>query len=118
MSPKAILQIAKEVVQSRKGIWDAEVAREFLLRMYSYDRRGRPLFAMIVALYLEAVEIDAAKPNLLHAVLKREAARRRQLLLEPDELKRMENLLLLATLVSGLVPKAGSFDRLGVSNVA
>jgi tetratricopeptide (TPR) repeat protein len=118
MSLEAILQIAKEVVDSRKGTWDAEVAREFLLRMYSYDRRGRPLFAMIVALYLEAVEIDAGKPNLLQTVLKREAARRRRLLPGSDELKRMENLLLLASLVSGLVPKAGSFDHLALSNVA
>lgn len=118
MSLEDLLQIAKEVVQSRQGTWDAEVAREFLLRMYSYDRRGRPLFAMIVALYLEAIEIDAAKPNLLQEVLKREDARRRQLLPALDELKRMENLLLLATLVSGLVPKAGSFDHLAMSNVA
>lgn len=119
LSLEAILQIAEEVVRSRKGTWDAEVAREFLLRMYSYDRRGRPLFAMIVALYLEAVEADAAKPNLLQAVLKREAARWRQLLIqEPNDLKRMENLLLLATLVSGLLPKASSFDYLSASNIA
>ncbi len=118
MSLEAILHIAKEVVDSRKGTWDAAVAREFVLRMYRYDQRGRPLFAMIVALYLEAVEIDAAKPNLLRAVLKREAARRRQLLPDSDVLKQIENLLLLATLVSGLVPKQGSFNHLTESNVA
>jgi tetratricopeptide (TPR) repeat protein len=118
MSLDAILQIAKEVVDSRNGNWNAAVARKFLSRMYRYDRRGRPLFAMIVALYLEAVETDAATPNLLQEVLKREAARRRQLLPESDELKRMENLLLLATLVSGLVPKEGSFGHLAVSKVS
>jgi tetratricopeptide (TPR) repeat protein len=118
MSLEAILQIAKEVVDSRNGNWDAEVASTFLLRMYKYDRRGRPLFAMIVALYLEAVQADAAKPNLLQEVLKREAARRRQLLPESSELKRMENLLLLATLVGGLVPKEGGFGHLAVSKVA
>jgi hypothetical protein len=41
MSLDAILQIAKQVVDSRKGTWDAEVARDFLMRMYRYDQRGR-----------------------------------------------------------------------------
>ncbi len=118
MSPTAILQIAKEVVLARSGIWDTQVAGEFLARMYRYDRRGRPLFAMIVAFYLEAVEIDAAQPNLLQTVLTREAARRRQLLPEPDALKRMDNLLLLATLAGGLIPMAGSFAHLAASGVA
>lgn len=118
MSLDAVLQIAREVVLSRNGTWNAEVARDFLQRMYRYDREGRPLFAMIVALYLEAVEIDAAEPNLLQAVLKREAARRSQLLQQRDELRRMENLLLLASLVSGLEPKSGSYNHLAVSNIA
>ena len=118
MSPTAILQIAKEVVLARSGTWDIEVAREFLARMYRYDRRGRPLFAMIVALYLEALETDAARPNLLQTVLTREAARRRQLLPDPVALRQMENLLLLATLTGGLAPRAGSFAHLAASHVA
>lgn len=118
MSPTAILQIAKEVVLARSGIWDRQAASEFLARIYRYDRRGRPLFAMIVAFELEAVEIDAAQPNLLQTVLSREAARRRQLLPQPDALKRMDNLLLLATLAGGLLPMAGSFAHLAASGVA
>jgi len=114
LSLEAILQIAEEAVHSRQGTWNAEIASTFLLRLIRYDARGRPLFAMIVAHFLEAVE-----PNLLHAVLKREAARRRQLLSgEPEQLKRMENLLLLATLVSGLLPMDSSFSYLAASNVA
>ncbi|XZE44052.1 SMEK domain-containing protein [Pirellulaceae bacterium SH467] len=114
LSLEAILLIAKEVVHSQQGTWDDEIASAFVLRLLRSDRRGRPLFAMIVAHYLEAVE-----PNLLHTILKREASRRRQLLSgEPEQLKRMENLLLLATLVSGLLPKASSFSYLAASNVA
>lgn len=118
MSLEAILKIAKEVVDSRKGKWNEEVAGEFLSEMFRYDRRCRPLFAMIVALYLEALEIDQVEPNLLEVVLNREAARRRLLLPNSDELTRMEYLLLLATIVGGLVPKDGSFDHLAMSMVA
>lgn len=114
LSLEAILQIAKEVVLSRHGTWDAEIANAFLMRLIHNDRQGRPLFAMIVAFYLEAVE-----PNLLNAVLKREAARRRQLLTgEPEQLKRLEHLLLLATLVGGLLPQESSFAYLATSDVA
>ena len=56
LAPEAILQLAEEVVRSRHGTWNATVAREFLLRLCSYDRCVRPLFAMIVAKYLECVE--------------------------------------------------------------
>jgi hypothetical protein len=98
MSRSVILQRAKEVVLARKGTWDSEVERDFLSRMYRYDRRGRPLFAMIVALDLDAQETDAVQPNLLQKVLTREAARRKQQLPDPVALKQMENLLLLATM--------------------
>jgi len=118
MSLTAILQIAKEVVLARSGTWDSEVAREFLTQMSRDDRRGRPLFAMIVAHYLKAVETDAARPNLWQTVLTREAARRRELLPDPVALKQMENLLLLATLAGGLAPMAGSFVHLAASHVA
>jgi tetratricopeptide (TPR) repeat protein len=117
MSPRAILQIAKEVVLARGGLWDIEAAREFLARMYNYDRRGRPLFAMIVALHSEAEETDAGRPNLLQAVLRKEAARRRELIPDTAALNRMENLLLLATLTGGLAPMAGNFAHLAASNV-
>lgn len=118
MSPTVILQIAKEVVLARSGTWDTEVVREFLARMYRYDRRGRPLFAMIVAFDLEAEETDAARPNLLQTVLARETARRRQLLPDAVAFKQMENLLLLATMTGGLSPIAGSFSHLAASHVA
>ena len=73
---------------------------------------------MIVANYLDAVEADTFNPNLLQVVLKREAARRSKLIRDQGKLQRMENLLLLATLVSGLLPKANSFDYLDASDVA
>ena len=118
LPPKSILQLAEEVVRARNGNWNAALAQEFLQRLYHYDPRGRPLFAMIVAQYLRAVEADDANTNLLQIVLKREAARRRTLIQEPEKLSRMENLMLLATAVSGLRPKANSFDYLATSNVA
>jgi tetratricopeptide (TPR) repeat protein len=48
----------------------------------------------------------------------REAGRRRKLIQEPDKLQRMENLLLLATMVGGLLPNANGFDYLVASDVA
>ena len=116
--PKAILELAEDVVRARNGKWNAVLAREFLLRFNHFDPYGRPLFAMIVADYLEAVESDAASPDLLQVVLKREAGRWRNLIQEPDRLQRMENLLFLATLVSGLLPKANGFDYLAASDAA
>jgi tetratricopeptide (TPR) repeat protein len=116
LSPEAILQLAEQVVRARNGAWNPALAREFLSRLLRYDPCGRPLFAMIVANYLDSVE--AATPNLLQVVLKREAARRSKLIQDQGKLQRMENLLLLATLASGLLPKANSFAYLAASNVA
>jgi serine/threonine protein kinase/tetratricopeptide (TPR) repeat protein len=118
LPPEAIFQLAEQVVRARNGAWNPELAREFLSRLFHYDPHGRPLFAMIVANYLDAVEADTPNPNLLQVVLKREAARRRKLIQDQDKLQRMENLLLLATMVSGLLPKANSFAYLAASNVA
>jgi tetratricopeptide (TPR) repeat protein len=92
LPPEAILQLADEVVRTRNGTWNAAIAREFLQRLYDYD--------------------------LLQVVLKKEAGRRRKLIQEPDKLQRMENLLLLATLVSGLLPRANGFGYLVANDVA
>ena len=92
---EAILLLAEEVILARKGTWNVEFAREFLTRLLDYDSQGRPLFAMIVANYLEAVDSAGANPDLLQVVRRREARRRSTLIQEPDKLQRMENLLLL-----------------------
>jgi tetratricopeptide (TPR) repeat protein len=115
---KAILQLAEETVQARHGKWSDALAVEFLLRLHQFDPLGRPLFAMILAECLESVEPNAPLPDLLREVLKREAARRRNLIPDPDKLQRMENLMLLATMVSGLLPKANGFGYLATSDVA
>jgi tetratricopeptide (TPR) repeat protein len=115
---EATLQLAEEVVHSRNGTWNPTIAREFLARLLHYDRGGRPLFAMIVARYLESIGSDAPNSSLLQVVLKKEAGRRRQLINQPDDLQRIENLLHLATLVGGLLPKANGFGYLASSDVA
>jgi serine/threonine protein kinase/tetratricopeptide (TPR) repeat protein len=118
LPPKALVQLAEDVVHARNGKWSDARAREFLLRLHQCDSLGRPLFAMILAECLETVEPNAPLPDLLCEVLKKEAARRRNLIPEPDKSQRMENLLLLATMVNGLLPKAHSFGYLAASDVA
>ncbi len=115
---KAILQLAEEVVRARNGKWNTAIADEFLLRLYRCDPAGRPLFAMILAECLETVEPNAPLLDFLREVLKREAGRRHKLIQDVDKLQRMENLLFLGTLVSGLLPKANGFDYLAAGDVA
>lgn len=111
----AVRQLAEEVVRARGGAWNAAIGYKFLSQLLRYDPRGRPLYAMIVAEYLDTAESNT---DLLRNVLKKEAARRRQLIPSSENLQRMENLLLLATAVSGLLPQANGFDFLAACEVA
>ena len=116
---ESMLKLAAEVAASRKGVWSAAKAFDFLQRMMAIDRRGRLLFVMMAAEYLDSAEDgSAANADLLQHVLKKENARRKALVTDPDRCKQMENLLLLSTFVGGLLPDAKGFEFLTSSDVA
>ena len=111
----AILSLAGEIATKQSKVWDEEAIHRFMRLMRSFDPRGRPLFTMIAAEYLDQA---ASETDLLQRVLQKEAGRRKLLIPDPERLKRVENLLLLATMVSGLLPKLGGFEFLSTFNVA
>ena len=82
--------------------------------MHLLDALGRPLFAMMAAQYLG---LDAAgseaNASLWDKILNKELGRRRGRVPDSTTLMALENLILLATLVGGLLPHEGGFDYLG-----
>jgi len=71
--------------------------------------RGRPLFGMMVANDSGTETHDASVDStLLRRVLRKEEGRRRQALPEPVAFQKSENLLFLATLVGGLLPRSSA----------
>jgi tetratricopeptide (TPR) repeat protein len=114
----AIIQLAEEVVRARKGTWNVATATKYLFLLSRLDPNSRPLFAMILAQELETIKSAESISHLLKKVLVKESGRRRQLIQPADDLQRMENLLLLATLVGTLVPRSNGFGFLGMSEVA
>lgn len=119
LSGEAILDLAGEVVGKQKRKWNDVSIINYMRLLRTVDPRGRPLFAMIAAAYLDNAGTDTpANTDLLQRVLTKEAGRRKGLIPDPERLKRMENLLLLSTLVSGLLSKSNGFDYLATSNVA
>src|SRR5262249_34102903 len=115
----SLAKLAAEVAASRKGKWSASKACDFLHRMISIDPRGRPLFVMMAADYMDSTNDNSiARADLLQHVLGKENARRKSLISDPDRCKQMENLLLLSTFVGGLLPDAHGFEFLASSEVA
>jgi tetratricopeptide (TPR) repeat protein len=113
----AVLRLAEEVVSARKGTWDAATALRYVFLLPRFDPDCRPLFAMILAQELDNAEKGENISNLLRRVLTRESGRRRQLL-HSEDLQRMENLLLLATLVGAILPRSNGFNFVNTSDVA
>ncbi len=103
---------------SKEGQWSKEIALRFLITLFRLDPKCRPLFAMIVAQELETVESTDSLSRLLKRVLTRESGRRRQLISSDDYLKRVENLLLLATIVGTLLPDSNGFAFLNTCDVS
>jgi tetratricopeptide (TPR) repeat protein len=59
-----------------------------------------------------------ADSSALQRVLERELARWRQVVVDDERLQRLENLLTLATLLGGILPRSGSFSYLAATDVA
>ena len=78
--------------------------------MRTLDPLGRPLFGMMAAAYSGSEAPDAVVDStLLRLVLKKETGRRRKVFSDDDRLRKIENLVIPATLVGGLLPKSGGF---------
>jgi tetratricopeptide (TPR) repeat protein len=113
----AVFQLATEVVDARNGTWDVATVMQYLLLLSRFDPDCRPLFAMILAQELENIDVGENISYLLRKVLAKESGRRRQLI-PSEDLKRMENLLLLATLMGGILPRSDGFNFVTTSDVA
>ncbi|MFL6310794.1 MAG: SMEK domain-containing protein [Terriglobales bacterium] len=113
----AVLRLAEEVVSARNGKWDGATAIRYLFLLARFDPDCRPLFAMILAQELDNAEVGENISNLLRRVLTKESGRRRQLI-HSEDLQRMENLLLLATLVGAILPRSDGFNFVITSDVA
>jgi tetratricopeptide (TPR) repeat protein len=114
----AVVQLAEEVVAARNGTWDVTTTIQYLLLLSRFDPNCRPLFAMILAQELDNAKEGENISNLLRRVLTRESGRRRQLIHSEENLQRMENLLLLATLVGAILPRSDDFNFVTTSDVA
>jgi tetratricopeptide (TPR) repeat protein len=74
---------------------------------------------MIAAAYSGNATSDVvADSSVLRLVLKREAARRRQAIADDERLLKMENLVTLACLVGGLLPRSGAYSFLSGFDVS
>jgi len=93
--------------------WDdiADKYRECCDGILPPARRDESL-AMIAAAYPNQKDSPAFISHLLAVVLKKEVARRHELISDDERRGRMENLAILATLVGGLRPRSGGFDFL------
>ncbi len=115
---EALETIAHDLVTRENLPWNETTARQFEGRMRVADPLGRPLFGILVAVYSSDYGGGVVSPTLLDQVLTKESSRRRQLLPDPEQYARMENLATLATFVGGLVPFLGNFDHLSQISVA
>jgi tetratricopeptide (TPR) repeat protein len=74
---------------------------------------------MMAAAFSASEAADTAVDStLLRLVLKKEAGRRREAISDEERLRKMENLVTLATLVCGLLPRSGGFAFLANTDVA
>ena len=119
LAPEALRAIAADIAHSRNKPWTDSIARTFDMRMRTLDPSGRPLFGMMAAEYSDGEATDAVVDStLLRLVLRKEDGRRRQAMPDPAQLRKMENLIVLATLVGGLLPRSGGFSFLVHTDVA
>lgn len=117
LAREALRTLAAEVAHRNQIPWNEPRAQAFELRMRTLDPLGRPLFGMMAAAYSKTTVETVIDSTLLRSVLKKESARRRALSDDREQLRRLENLLTLATLVGGLLPESGSFAFLAKSDV-
>lgn len=119
LAAEALQSLAADTARFQQIPWTEAMARSFQRRMRTLDPLGRPLFAMMAAAYSASEAPDAVVDStLLRVILKKEASRRRVLIPEENGLRKMENLITLATLVGGVLPKSGGFAFLTDTEVA
>jgi tetratricopeptide (TPR) repeat protein len=119
LRPEELLAIAGDIASLRGAPWNDSIAEDFRRQIRFLDPLQRPLFTMMAAGYSEGEAGDAVMDSeLLRRVLDRESARRRAIVPNGDQLRKLENLITLATLVGGLMRRDGGFGFLADSNLA
>jgi tetratricopeptide (TPR) repeat protein len=119
LEPEALLAIAGDIASSRGMPWSESIAQEFQRQMRFLDPLQRPLFTMMAAGYSGGAAGDAVMDSeVLRRVLDRESGRRRALVPDGDQLRKMECLITLATLVGGLMRREGGFGFVADSHSA
>lgn len=98
----SLLKIAKQVAIAKRANWEIGDAESFSSRIQQSEFEGRPLYAMILAEFPHAGGLN----DLLKQVLAKECGRRTTLVGDDVERRRMEHLLLLATMLRGVVFQA------------
>lgn len=119
LSPEQLLSLASSIYKARGIPWTGAIQREFKSHMRTLDPLHRPLFGMMAAAYAENTTTDSvADITLLRQVLRREAARRREAVADDERLRKLENLMVLATLSGGLLPRSDGFRFLAHTDIA
>jgi tetratricopeptide (TPR) repeat protein len=117
----ALHAMAADVATALNATWYAERQQAFDQRLGALDAFGRPLFAMIAAAdVISAGQGQSPGKTIITAILSREKARWRQTTKSDSDTRRMENLVVLATLVGGIAPRPDGFSflaRTGVSQL-
>jgi tetratricopeptide (TPR) repeat protein len=110
---KELIALAQGIFKTLGAPWTPAHEREFKRRMETLDALGRPLFAMMATIFLGFPGANSnVSGHLLDQVLEKEAGRRHALAQGSANFQTLENLIFLATLVGGLLPKEGGFQFL------
>lgn len=117
LAEDALRGIATEVAGLRDLPWTESTAAGFGRELGTFDPLKRPLFTMMAVGYSVGHDKDVDSA-LVSLVLRREAARRREVISDEGRLRKIENLVALATLVGGLLPRDGTFTFLESVDVA
>jgi len=119
LRPSDLFAIATDVAKLRGVPWMRTSEHLFERRMLTLDPLCRPLFGMIGAdSFLGEAPNPVADSTALQRVLGREVARWRLLLVDDERRRKFENLVTLATLVGGVLPRSGNFSHLADTDVA
>ncbi len=119
LAAEELRKIAEDVAGAQERPWTESIKRAFDLRMRTLDPLGRPLFGIMAALYPgEETENAMVDPSLLRHVLKKERGRWREKMADAERIRQMENLVALATMTGGLLPRDGGFSFISDSTVA
>ncbi len=115
----ALHAMAADVASALEATWSAERQEAFDERLAALDASGRPLFAMLAAVDVISDGKDRVSGEaIITAILSRERARWRQIAKTETGARKMENLIVFATLLGGIGPRQDGFSFLAQTPVS